>query len=337
MQKTNKNSNPNFSCVVDTVKSLCENVKVTTKEDNMNRRKTQILADLALVFVTLIWGATFVTVQEAIKFIEPYYFLTIRFSIAAIIMLLITNKRLKNVTKASLVKGIIIGIMLFAGYAFQTFGLKYTLASNAGFITGLSVVIVPVIVTITTQKFPGIIPVLGTLSATCGLALLTIDSSLKLNPGDLLVMLCAFSFAFHILLLGKYSPDNDPFALATIQIGTVALLSFIAALIKETPPPSSNFTSEVWGAILITSVLATALAFFIQTWTQKYTSPTHTAIILTMEPVFAAVFAYFLGGETFTMQKIFGACLILFGMLSSELSGNDHNETEEISEEPLKI
>lgn len=289
----------------------------------MNSKKTQLLSDLGLVFVTLVWGATFVTVQEAIKKIEPYYFLSIRFGIAFLVMLLFTNKRLLNISFKTLLKGMLIGLMLFLGYAFQTFGLKYTTASNTGFITGLSVVIVPVFVTLATKKPPGLIPFLGILSATAGLGFMTISQSLQFNLGDILVFFCAVSYAAHILLTGRFSPDNDPFVLATVQIGTVAVISFFAALLKEKAPSQADFTSQVWWALIITAVLATALAFFVQTWTQKYTPPTHTAIIFTTEPVFAAIFAYLLGGEILTVKQSFGAVLILLGMLSSELGSRD--------------
>lgn len=285
----------------------------------MNSRKAQLLADLGLVFVTLVWGATFVAVQEAIKKVEPYYFLSIRFGIATLIMIAAANRRLLHMSCKTVLKGILIGLMLFSGYAFQTFGLKYTTASNTGFITGLSVVIVPVAFALSTKKLPRLFPSLGVISATAGLGLLTINQSLQLNFGDILVFFCAVSYAAHIMLLGRFSPDNDPFVLATLQIGTVTIISFTAALIKEAPPSGADFTGQVWGAIIITAVFATALAFLLQTWTQKYTSPTHTAIIFTLEPVFAALFAYLLAGEILTVKQGIGAVLIIAGMLASEL------------------
>ncbi|MHB9095393.1 MAG: DMT family transporter [Eubacteriales bacterium] len=301
----------------------------------MGSRKIQLLADLALVFVTLVWGATFVTVKEAIKHIEPFYFLAIRFGIATLIMLVVTNKRIVRLTTSSFLKGVLIGLMLFAGYAFQTFGLRYTSASNAGFITGLSVVFVPICIAMATKKLPGIISALGIVSATLGLGLLTVSESLNINFGDILVLFCAISYTFHILLLGRYSPDNDTFILATVQIATVAAASYFSALVKETAPSAANFDTEVWQAILITAVLATALAFFMQTWTQKYTSPTHTAIIFTTEPVFAALFAYLIGGESFTLRQGLGAVFILGGMLASELGSGAAKV--EIAEDTLKV
>ncbi len=302
----------------------------------MGSRKVQIMADMALVFVTLVWGATFVSVKEAIRHIEPFYFLAIRFGIAALIMLLITNRRLTGLTLPALLKGILIGLVLFAAYAFQTFGLKYTTASNAGFITGLSVVLVPVFYTLVTKKAPGLISLFGITCATAGLGLLTINESLQFNFGDILVLFCAFSYALHILLLGRFSPDNDSFILATVQIATVALASFAAAVFKETAPTMASFNTQVWNAILITAVFATAMAFFLQTWTQKYTSPTHTAIIFTMEPVFAALFAYLIGGESFTPRQGLGAVFILTGMLASEL-GSQRAVKPETVEDTMKI
>lgn len=298
----------------------------------MGSRKVQIMADLALVFVTLVWGATFVSVKEAIKHIEPFYFLAIRFAIATIIMLAVTNRRLVRLTLPALIKGILIGLFLFAGYAFQTFGLKYTTASNAGFITGLTVVLVPVFYTLLTKKAPGMVSMFGILCATAGLGLLTINESLQFNYGDILVLFCAVSYALHILVVGKFSPDNDSFILATVQIATVALASFIAAIFKEATPTMDSFNTQVWNAILITAVFATALAFFLQTWTQKYTSPSHTAVIFTMEPVFAALFAYLIGGETFTPRQGLGAAAILTGMLASELGCQRENKKEIIED-----
>lgn len=302
----------------------------------MSKIKIQLLADLALIIVTLVWGATFVSVKEAINYIPPFYFMAIRFSLATIIMLAVSNKRLIGVSRSTLLKGIAIGLLLFAGYAWQTFGLKYTSASNAGFITGLSVVLVPTFLTIISRQPPKLIPALGVLSATIGLGFLTINETLTFNYGDVLVFFCAFSYAFHIILVGKYAPDNDPFVLATIQIGTVAMASFIAALFKETTPTYATFNNQVWTAILITAIFATALAFFLQTLVQKYTSPTHTAIIFTTEPVFAAIFAYLLGGEAFYQRQIIGAVFILVGMLASELGS--HKEVEmEIINDNLKV
>lgn len=301
----------------------------------MNSRKVQLLADFGLVFVTLVWGATFITVQEAIKKVEPYYFLSIRFGIASLIMIAAANRRLRVISLNTLLKGMLIGLMLFLGYAFQTFGLKYTTASNTGFITGLSVVIVPIFIAITLKRLPGLIPSIGIICATSGLGLLTINQSLQFNSGDILVFFCAVSYAAHIILLGRFSPDHDPFVLATLQISTVTVISFIAALLKETPPSQTDFTAPVWWAIIITAVLATALAFFLQTWTQKYTSPTHTAIIFTLEPVFAAIFAYLLGGETLSFKQGIGALLIIIGMLLTELGAGKKSGAIQSSEHAL--
>lgn len=302
----------------------------------MPNKKVQIMADLALIFVTAVWGATFVSVKEAITHIMPYYFLAIRFGLATIILLIITNRRLKKITWPVLGKGILIGLMLFAGYTFQTIGLQYTSASNAGFITGLSVVLVPVFMAVTTKKLPSLIPGMGIISATLGLALLTMNSSLKFNLGDILTLFCAVSYALHIMLVGKFSPGTDSFNLTTIQIGTVAVASIIFAFFQEKAPVASSFNVQVIQAILITAVFATALAFFVQTWTQKYTSPTHTAIIFTMEPVFAALVAFLVGGESFAFRQGLGAFCILLGMLASELGGLSKAK-DEVTQDSLKV
>ncbi len=302
----------------------------------MEKRNLQLIADLALLVVTLVWGATFVSVKAAIQHIEPYYFLAIRFAIATLLMVIIANKRLARLSMPVIGHGILIGIALFAGYAFQTYGLRYTTASNTGFITGLSVVLVPLFVTLTTKQFPGIFACLGITIATTGLGLMTLGESLQLNYGDLLVLFCAVSYAVHIILVGKYSPEHDPLLLATVQIATVGVISFLAAFFTEATPTAVMFNQQVWSALLITAVFATAMAFFLQTWMQKFTSATHTAIIFTTEPVFAAIFAFLLGGESFTLRQGLGAVLILTGMLTTELGdfflNNYLKPTTDISE-----
>lgn len=289
----------------------------------------QTKANLALLAVAFVWGATFVVIQGALDDITPHYFNFIRFSIAVAFLALVFRGRLRNINQPTLKVGIFIGIFLFSGYAFQTVGLQYTTASNAGFITGLSVVLVPMLSAIILRHLPTVFAVLGVVSATIGLALLTLSNGLQhLNYGDILVFFCAVSFGLHIVMVGKYAPHYDSVLLALIQIATVAVASLFFGVFSEPLPQVSSFTQPVWIALLLTAIPATALAFLIQNTVQKFTSPTHTAIIFSMEPVFAALTAFLVIGEILTSIQLIGCVLILLGMLVAELKGGTVAESE---------
>ena len=213
--------------------------------------------------------------------------------------------------------GIVIGLALAAGYALQTFGLRFTTPAKAGFITGLSVALVPIGQAIFLRRTPGLNSIVGVGLATLGLALLSLNASLAINLGDLLVLGCAVAFATHILLLGRFAPDWQPMRLAFVQIATVAVVTAALALLFERPigwPPPN-----VWFAAAFTGLFATALAFFIQSRAQQATTPTHTALIFAAEPVFAGIFSFLLIGEVFLPRQLAGAALIIAGMLVAEL------------------
>jgi drug/metabolite transporter (DMT)-like permease len=282
--------------------------------------KQQVKADIALLVVTLIWGVSFTVIKDALAGIGPYYFVGLRFQAAFIFLALIFGKRFRAADLKTLLAGLYIGVFLFGGYAFQTVGLKYTSASKAGFITGMSVVLVPLLYAALTRRLPGSIPIVGVTSAAFGLAMLSLGNNLNIDYGDGLVFLCAVSYALHIILVGHYAPKHDPVILTIIQLGVVAAASFGCAAFLEVMPAS--FSGEVWVALLITALPATAFAFLIQNSVQRFTSPTHTAIIFTMEPVFAAACAWGLGGELITLRQWGGSLLILAGMLVSELKGD---------------
>ncbi|MDY0323811.1 MAG: DMT family transporter [Candidatus Carbobacillus sp.] len=298
-----------------------------------------LLADTLLLFITFIWGTTFVLVQQAIDFLPPFTFLAIRFFIAWLLMLpflaLASSRDVKSLANTEhhpsritsgihpFLAALIIGINLFLGYALQTFGLLYTTASKAGFITGLSVVLVPAIsfFLLNTRLKKSII--LGVLLALIGLYALTLGESFVLNTGDLLVFLGAIAFALQIVTTSKYAPFFNPVLLATLQIGIVAGFSFIFAIIFEPVDQAVRLSLDHWqvvgGALFVTAVLATALAYWTQTTVQKYTSPVHVALIFSMEPVFAALTAWLVHHERMTPMMWLGSSLILLGMLLSEL------------------
>jgi len=278
-------------------------------------------ADLLLLLVTLVWGSTFVIVKWAIADLPPFPFLAIRFALAFISLSPFLWFQKRHLSKKSLLVGVALGIFLFSGYAWQTVGLQYTTASNAGFITGLSVVFVPALVTITTFKLPRPSLLLGILSALVGLALLSLGDRFQLNKGDLMVLVCALSFALQIFLVGRYAPQTNAIVLTSVQILTVSVLSGIFSLLIPQPP--MHFSPTVWLALLVTAIPATSLAFFVQSKMQQFTTPTHTALIFSMEPVFSAISAFFLAGEVLTLKGLIGAGLVLGGMLIAEFTGSE--------------
>ncbi|MFZ5898801.1 MAG: DMT family transporter [Bacillota bacterium] len=280
-------------------------------------RKYQVAADIALLVVTFIWGVTFVVVKEALGAIGPYWFLAIRFLIAGVFLALLRYRALGGMTVNTAKAGVIVGLALFGGYAFQTVGLQYTTASNAGFITGLSVVLVPLITSVMSRHLPHWAAIVGVSSATCGLALLSVQDDLRISYGDALIFLCAVCFAAHIILVGKYAPRVSTYHLAVLQIITVGLISLVVASFLETFP--ERLAPSVQVALVATAIPATALAFLIQSAAQKFTSPTHTAVIFTMEPVFAGLSAWLLAGEILSLRQWIGGVAILFGMLVTVL------------------
>lgn len=281
----------------------------------MNRK--ELIADTSLLMVAAIWGATFVLVKNALADITPFFFNAIRFMMAAAILILISRNRLSKINKELLFSGTLIGLILFAGYSFQTIGLQFTSASNTAFITGLSVVMVPFFSMALTKKRPASGAITGAVAAAVGLSLLSLDESLHINKGDLLVFFSAISFALHIIAVGKFSPMYDTFSLVTVQVAAVGLFSTVSAFLLE--PIPVVVTGQVWIALLVTAVLATALAFLIQNWMQKFTTPTKTAVIFSMEPVFGALFAYWLLGEVMSTRDWWGSALVLSGMLLAEV------------------
>jgi drug/metabolite transporter (DMT)-like permease len=273
--------------------------------------------ELAMVAVTAVWGSTFVLVRDAVAQIPPFTFIAYRF-LAAALLLAALRPRLAAVGSPELAAGAAAGLALFAGYGFQTVGLQYTTASNAGFITGLSVVLTPLLAGLVLRQSPGRWPATGALLAAVGLGLLSLQT-LEVRRGDALVLGCAVAFATHILLLGRYAPRLSTYRLAIVQMATAGLLGLAwAGVAGDLVVPGS---AGVWVALAITSVAASAAAFLIQTRAQREVSPTRTAIIFTMEPVFAGLFGFLLASERLSARGWLGAGLILAGMLVAELGG----------------
>jgi drug/metabolite transporter (DMT)-like permease len=277
------------------------------------------IVDLSLFSITLVWGATFALVKQALADVSTLLFLTLRFAVATVILAVIFRNEFRAANRWSSIRGgAIAGLFLFSGYVLQTFGLKYTSASNAGFITGLYVPLVPLISGLIYKKPPRRLELLGVATAFVGLTFMTVRRDLlDIGFGDLLVAAAALAYAFHIVVLGRFAASGNSGLLTVAQIGTGMLLG--AGTFWWAEPVHIVWSGTVWIALAVTSVLATALAFFVQTWAQRWISPTRTALISSMEPVFAWATSYVLAGEVLSRRGVFGAGLILAGILLVEL------------------
>jgi drug/metabolite transporter (DMT)-like permease len=274
-------------------------------------------AEAALVWNTIIWGATFVLVKEMLRDLSPLVLLALRFSLAAIALAAVFRRKL-DFSLAQLGPGILVGGCLFTGYFLQTAGLRYTSAPKSAFITGLTSVLVPLMSSLVYRIKPQASEVLGILTATTGMALMTLPRNLgSMNPGDLLTFGCAIGFAAHIVMLGHFSGRMSFEQLSVVQIGTVAVCAL--SLLGWAEKPRLEWRPVVLYGILITGVLATALALTIQAWAQQHTTSTRTALIYMLEPVVAWITSFILAGEGLSARASAGAVLILGGILLVEL------------------
>jgi len=283
------------------------------------RRVAGWRVDLSLVAIALVWGFTFVLVKKALDDISTLLFLTLRFVAAALVLSIIFRGEIRKANlRQSVGGGVIAGTFLFGGYILQTYGLRYTTPAKAGFLTGLYIPLVPLIGTIVYRKVPQTSELLGIVAAFLGTALLTLQGSVwRIGGGDLLVIFCAVVYSFHILVLGKFAPGSNVGVLTVTQIATGSILG--AATCWWVEPARVRWTPIVWIALGVTSLLATALAFYLQTWAQQYISPTRTALIFSTEPLFAWLASFLWTGEVLSGRGVAGAALILAGILLVEL------------------
>jgi drug/metabolite transporter (DMT)-like permease len=264
---------------------------------------------LLLLAVTAVWGWTFVVVKDAISGYPPLPFLAIRFTVAALVVgAFVRRLPDRRVLKA----GVLVGLVLAAGYLFQTIGLAFTSPGNAGLITGLFVVFTPLL----ERAFGSPVPLrtgVAVVVALAGTALLAGTGSGGVGAGDLLVLGCAVAFALHIVLLGRWAGALAPGPLALMQMLTGATFFTLAAGPALRPPPPG-----VWPAIVITGVFASALAFLIQTWAQRHLTPSRTALILATEPGWALAFAALLAGQRLAGLQALGAAMVLVAIAGHE-------------------
>ena len=276
------------------------------------------LAPWALLTVSAAWGMAFVVMKDAIERQSVNNFLFTRFLLAVIVMIALKPSVIKNFDRDLLQRAGSAGIFLGLGYIFQTLGLARTGAAITGFVTGLYVVFTPLLAYFFLKERITKLIWFCVAIATVGLGLLSIRG-FSVGIGEMLVLASAFFFAAHIIALGKWSSGRDVYAMTIVQLAVCAVLSGLASIPEGYSPPPDN---GVWGVVIFTAVICTAVAFVVQTWSQAHMTTTKVAVILTMEVVFAAIFAMIFGGERLTLQATLGGVMVLTAMFMIVLKEN---------------
>lgn len=284
-------------------------------------------AHTLLVFITLIWGVTFVVIKNALADITPLFFNAVRMSLASLCLLMLFWRPVSRLRWPAVRAGAVVGVFLWAGYEFQTTGLKLTTPSKSGFLTGISVVLVPVFLAIVWRRKINRWTLIGVATAFVGLILMTVPAGesgwaewSSVNKGDVLTLACAVAFAFQIIFLGRATRQHAFEQIAFLQTAVATVLMFVTIPVLETVRVVWS-PAVIWG-IVTTGILGTAVAFTIQAWAQQFTPATHTALIFTLEPVFAWLTSYIVLHERLGGRAAAGAGLILAGVLVSELKGS---------------
>ncbi|MBT2656115.1 DMT family transporter [Bacillus sp. ISL-18] len=274
------------------------------------------VGEIALTIVAVIWGSGFVASAVSLEYFTPYQILAIRFLVGVLLLSLVFFKKLKMIKKSTIIKGSVIGFFLYLAFALQTVGLQYTTPSKNAFLTAVNVVIVPFIAFFIYKRKMDKYELFGSLLAITGVGVISLKLTAEVNLGDLLTLLCAVGFAFHIFYTAQFVKDEDPILLTIIQMATAAVLGLIVVLFKGETSFSMN--GEGVSNVLYLGVFSTTIAFLLQTFAQKYTTETNAAIILSTEALWGMVFSIILLSEVITIKMIMGAILILIAIIISE-------------------
>lgn len=292
--------------------------------------RSRHIATALLVVITAIWGSTFFLIRDVVQQISPADFLAARFTIAAMAMVAVFWRPMLALSKRELRIGVVLGALYAVAQILQTVGLAHTEASRSGFITGTYVVLTPILTAVLLRERIPRSTWLAVLLATAGLATLSLNG-FALGYGESLTLLAAAFYALHIIGLGRYSSPMSAAGLSTVQMIVIAVLSLVAAAPGGiTLPPDRG----AWASVLYMALFAGALAIWAQTWAQAHLSATRAAIVMTLEPVFAAGFAVGLGGESLTIRMLLGGAMILAAMYAVELIGRRADATAEQSPPP---
>ncbi len=278
-------------------------------------RSHSLKHDALLVLVTLIWGSTFLIVKNAVRLSGPFTYLTLSYGVGSLTLAVIFHKRLRHITHTELLSGLVLGMILFTGYALQTIGLQYTTVSKAGFITGLSIPLVPVFAFLLLRQKPTQGAIVGFVLSLAGLFLLSFNDKFNFvfGLGEILILGAAIAFALHIVNVSRFAPKVDAINLAIVQLTVTSLFSLIAMLIAREPFVMPSLA--VWGSVLFMGVVDVAFTLSAMIWVQQLVSGTRAALIYALEPMWAALFGFALAGDKLSLLAWIGCGFILSGMI----------------------
>jgi drug/metabolite transporter (DMT)-like permease len=290
----------------------------------MRTRHTPLLATLTLLAVTACWGSTFFLIKDLLDRVPVLDFLALRFALATLVLLLVFPRALRKLDRAGLRQAVVLGALYGVGQILQTAGLAHTPATVSGFITGMYVICTPLLAAPLLRQRIGPSTWGAVLLAVAGLGVLTL-SGFHMGYGEALTLVAAILYAFHIVGLGAWSSSQDPIAMTIVQLVVITLICLVVTapdgLVLPTEPRD-------WWSVVYMAVFAAALSLAGQTWAQAHLPPTRSAIIMTMEPVFAGLFAVVLGGEHATVRMLVGGAMVLTAMLVVELAPRRRVEVE---------
>lgn len=275
------------------------------------------LAITGLLYCTLIWGATFILVKWSVETMDVYYFLSLRFGLAFVLLFVLFYKKAVDIDIATIKSAFILSIFLTGGYVAQTEGLRLTSSSNAALITGLYLILIPIICMVFFKKKVDRYSWFGVALSLIGLALLTRYNVATANIGDFLVFLCAVSFAVHITLTGHYANRHKLVPLVVYQFLFLAIFALVPAISRDAV--TLDISRIAWISIVITAVFATVIGMLIQTMAQRTVDATRIGVIFALESVFGAIIGYYFGGDQFTLLALIGAFLMVAGMIVTEI------------------
>lgn len=285
----------------------------------MNLSKKKQLAKMALFLTALIWGSSFIIVKDTVNAVPPNLLLTIRFFIAFVILSTLYHKKYKLISKQYIKNGAWLGFILFISFLTQTIGISHTTPGKNAFLTTIYCVLVPFIAWGINRIKPDIYNTLAALLCFIGIGLVSLTQSLTISIGDLWTLTCGFFFALHMVYIDKLTKEHDVILLTIVQFGFTAFFSLLSTLLFEEIPTFSTIPVESLIGLLYLGCFCTAIGLLLQNIGQKYTSPSSSAIILTLESVFGVIFSVLLYGDTLTPRLLTGFLLIFTSVILSEV------------------
>ncbi len=276
-------------------------------------KKTQHRADIALATIAIAWGSSYLMMKCALEEVPPFFLIGLRFGIAFIVVAIIFFPRLKKTTLALIGHALVLGALMFASFAFLTFGLPLTSASNAGFLVSLAVVFAPLINAVLLRRIPEWPICAGVCLAVVGIAMLSLKGSFVLQTGDFYCLLSALGYALEIVAIDRFVRKYDALLLGIWQVGLTSVIGFIFAFALETPVFPSDATH--WGAVIALALVCSAFGFVVQPLAQCHTTADHAALLFACEPLSSAIIAFLLAGEVMSVQGYCGAILVLASVI----------------------